>query len=198
MKKKKKLSTEQKILKGLLSGNGSLKRLDSDVNTVSQLHKFHKEAFDATERLLVVVAEFQDKCHKKMDKIKTLFKDNEEVMIHFGPLHNHIKQCGRDIWKSEKHKSFVQNKAEVSKKNLFSRKVEYGAVSPTKILFRTDFYDNPIRLKFIHQQRENPTSPLNEAMIKELDNKLREEFLNKHISKIQETITALQDIVKQW
>lgn len=191
---KKKLSSNQKKLKALLAPKGALTILQDEVQKIFEGHGHKDKVFVPLERLLIAVSKFQDKHHKIMDNLKLSLKKDEDIMVYFGPLHVHIKACGRDLRKSEKHKSFVKNKAGILKKNSISGKVTYEAVEETKIFLGNDYYDSAQRLSFVKQQQLEPSSPLNEVMVKELLVTV-ENFLEENYNKISVNITELRELL---
>lgn len=189
----KKLSSNEKKLYALLSEKGGLTILQNELLKAVKKHPSKDDVFDLLEQTLIAVASFQDNHHHKMDDLKRIFKSNETIMIHLGPLHNTIKKCGRGIWKGEKHKTFVLNKAGISKKNRITRKVIYEKVSDAKIYLLTDQYDSPQPLAFIKSSRA--TGAINEAMKNDLKPRV-ETFFEEHFNKINSGIEGLRNLLQ--
>ncbi|MFZ2150915.1 MAG: hypothetical protein WAZ12_03660 [Candidatus Absconditicoccaceae bacterium] len=190
---RKKLSSSEKKLKALLSSKGGLTILQTQVQNIFEGHPGKDEVFVPLERLLVAVSNFQDKHRKDMDALKTNFKGNETIMVYLGPLHVHIKTSGRDIWKSEKHKSFVKNRTGVIKKSRLSIRPTYEPVNDSRIFLGNDYYDTAQPLSFVKSSRT--TGLANENMVKDLKVKV-EQFLEENYNKISVNITELRELLK--
>lgn len=190
---KRKLSPGEKKLKALLSEKGSLTSLQNEMQTIADSAK-KDDVFISLEKFLIAVATFQDKNRKNMDNLKAFFKGNENVMVHLGPLHVHIKISGRDIWKSpDKHKSFVKNKAGVIKKSRLSIRPTYEPVNDTRIFLVNDYYENAQPLSFVRSTRAIGIA--NERMVADLKIKI-EGFLDENGNKISRNIDDLRDLLK--
>lgn len=185
----KKLSSDEKKIQALLLENGGLTILQNNLLKAIKAHPSKEDVFDLLEKVLVSVAEFQDIHHSKMDELKKIFKSNEKIMLHLGPLHNAIKKCGRGIWKSEKHKSFVRNKAGIAKKKSILQKVVYENVTSSRIFLENDHYDTAQPLSFLKSSRA--TGVINRAMIEDLKPRV-EFFIEENFNKINCEIEDLR------
>lgn len=189
----KKLSSNEKKLSALLLENGGLTILQKELQKAIKQHPSKDNVFDLLEKMLIAVSAFQDKHHNKMDKLKAAFRNNEEIILHLGPLHNSIKKCGRGIWKTEKHKTFVQNKAGIAKRNRITRKVTYEKVNDAKIYLVTDQYDTAQPLSFVKSSRA--TGAMNEAMKADLKPRV-EVFFEENFNKINSGIEDLRMLLQ--
>jgi|GEM_PF-4605373 len=188
---RKKLSSSEKKLRDLLSPKGGLTILQNEIHKIFEGHPSKDEVFIPLEKLVVAVSKFQDKHRNTMNGLKTSFKGNDNVMVYLGPLHVHIKTSGRDVWKSEKHKSFVKNKAGVTRRNRFSRP-SYEQTNEKRIFLVTDYYETPQPLSFI---KSSPTGFVNQRMIEYLKVKV-EQFIEENYNKISVNITELREMLQ--
>lgn len=192
--KKEKLAKEEKKLKALLAKKGGLTLLENEMRKIFDGHTSKDDIFIPLERLLVVVSNFQDKHHKILDELKVYFKGNESFMTYLGPLHMHIKIAGRDYRKSDKHKSFVKNKAGLIKHRLSSIRPKYETVNERKIYFVNEIYETSQPLIFLRSSRA--IGMANEAMIRDLKNK-SEQFVEENYNKICCSISELRNLIQK-
>ena len=82
----------------------------------------------------------------------------------------------------------------ILKKNSISGRVTYEAINETQIFLGNDYYDTAQRLSFVKQQQLDPSSPLNEVMVKELLVTV-ENFLEENYNKISVNITELRELL---
>ncbi|MEI6672813.1 MAG: hypothetical protein WCL02_05835 [bacterium] len=190
---KEKLSKEEKKLKALLAPKGALTVLEHEMRKIFAGHTSKDDIFIPLERMLALVSSFQDKHHKILDELKVYFKGNESFMTHLGPLYMHVKISGRDFRKSDKHKSFVKNKAGLIKHRLSSIRPKYETVNEKKIYFVNEIYETSQPLVFLRSSRA--IGMANEAMIRDLKNK-SEQFVEENYNKICCSISELRNLMK--
>jgi hypothetical protein len=159
----------EKLLKKMLAPGGALYFLKQEVSEIVLEDKKYA-SFESLFQLLSVITKFQYHNYRKMAEIKKFYskQDNIDIFTFFGPLHNLIKRAGMDIYKSEKHHSFVKNYYSIKKSRL-SVKRSVG-LTYNHIFLDTDTYDTPRRLSFVLEQvQKSDRSPLHYQMIEELE-----------------------------
>jgi hypothetical protein len=151
-------------LRKLCGSRGAITTFQKSVSALNEKSE-ENNCFDNLLEMMVLVTNFQDKNLKTLTSIKEGLKpksseikegsktENSELFDKFGRFYATVKICGRDIYKADKHKSFVSNQAKIKKLKIVGRIIHY---SPTKttIYLASEFNRSPLSLAHMKDLKE--------------------------------------------